>query len=82
MKTFNKTTKAKYVKRMRQHAEADEIVQGQYWENGKGCATGCLMHSSEPHKEMEEKLGIPEARDTMILNRDDRLSQLRTKQDE
>lgn len=33
--------KAKYLKRVRAHAKADEIVSGRYWENGKGCAVGC-----------------------------------------
>ena len=27
------------------HTAADEIVQGRYWENGKGCFIGCLAHS-------------------------------------
>ena len=33
-----------YVERAIKHREADEIVQGYgYWENGKGCAVGCLI---------------------------------------
>lgn len=28
------------------HEAADEIVQGTYWENGKGCFIGCIAHSS------------------------------------
>jgi hypothetical protein len=52
--------KEKYVTRMEAHAKADELIQGTYWENGKGCSTGCLMHSSTPHKKMETVLGIPE----------------------
>ena len=27
------------------HQEADRIVQGRYWEHGKGCAVGCGIHS-------------------------------------
>jgi len=27
------------------HRGADEIVKGRYWENGKGCAVGCTLHS-------------------------------------
>jgi hypothetical protein len=27
------------------HRAADEIVQGHYWENGKGCAVGCTLES-------------------------------------
>ena len=26
------------------HYDADEIVQGRYWENGKGCFIGCIAH--------------------------------------
>lgn len=29
------------------HEAADEIVQGRYWENGKGCFIGCIAHSSD-----------------------------------
>ena len=27
------------------HTKADEIIQGAYWENGKGCFIGCIAHS-------------------------------------
>ena len=39
MKTFHgeQSVKDKYIKRVKAHAKADEIVQGSYWENGKGC---------------------------------------------
>lgn len=36
------------------HYEADEIVQGLYWENGKGCAIGCALHSRD-HREYERR---------------------------
>jgi hypothetical protein len=52
--------KDKYVARVRQHAAADAIVKGQYWENGKGCAVGCTIEGSE-HARYETELGIPEA---------------------
>ena len=39
--------KAKYLKRVRDHAKADEIIKGKYWENGKGCCVGCLIHGSD-----------------------------------
>jgi hypothetical protein len=51
--------KAKYLRRVRAHAKADEIVAGQYWENGKGCAVGCTLHSNQ-HAAYETELGIPE----------------------
>ena len=51
--------KEKYLARVRAHAAADEIVHGQYWENGKGCAVGCTIHGSD-HARYETELGIPE----------------------
>ena len=51
--------KAKYVGRMRAHQEADELIRGTYWKNGKGCAIGCTVHSPE-HKAYETELGMPE----------------------
>lgn len=42
------------------HREADELVRGQYWENGKGCAVGCTIHGSD-HMVYEERFGIPGA---------------------
>lgn len=65
MLTFNNDIKVKkfYLNRIKQHQLADEIAKGQYWENGKGCAVGCTLHSSN-HKDYEIELGIP-----MILAR-------------
>ena len=51
--------KAKHVARMRAHQEADELVRGTYWKNGKGCAVGCTIHSDN-HAAYETKLGMPE----------------------
>lgn len=42
------------------HAAADEIVKGVYWEDGKGCAVGCTVHSNN-HAEYETAFGIPTA---------------------
>jgi len=42
-----------------QHAKADEIVKGRYWEGGKGCAVGCTVHSGA-HVEYESRFGIPQ----------------------
>jgi hypothetical protein len=50
--------KEKYLKRVRRHRLADEIVKGHYWENGKGCAVGCTLHSGN-HSAYEAELGIP-----------------------
>src|SRR3990167_8362331 len=61
MKAFHNDRKIKalYLKRVRQHRKLDEIVKGTYWENGKGCAVGCTIHSST-HKNYESELGLPE----------------------
>lgn len=61
MKAFNDDTniKEKYMSRLKAHALADEIVKGIYWENGKGCAVGCTIHSSN-HKAYETELGVPQ----------------------
>ena len=52
------TIKEKYLSRVTEHERADEIVKGQYWENGKGCAVGCTIHSGN-HAAYETELGIP-----------------------
>lgn len=44
---------------LQDHYDADEIVKGQYWEGGKGCAVGCTIYSDQ-HKDYETLLGIPE----------------------
>jgi hypothetical protein len=49
--------KDKYIARLQAHYKADEIIKGGYWENGKGCAVGCTVHSSE-HDSYETELGI------------------------
>ena len=51
--------KRKYLARVRAHAKADEIIHGQYWRDGKGCAVGCTIHSDR-HAAYETNLGIPE----------------------
>lgn len=48
-----------YQARLYEHAAADELIKGQYWENGKGCAVGCTIHSRE-HATYETELGLPE----------------------
>lgn len=50
--------KAKYLTRIQAHEAADEIIHGKYWENGKGCAVGCTVHSNS-HAAFETELGIP-----------------------
>lgn len=51
--------KQKYLTRVREHRIADEIIQGKYyWKDGKGCAIGCTLHSSN-HWCYEDELGVP-----------------------
>jgi hypothetical protein len=51
--------KNKYTARVLAHFEADELIKGRYWENGRGCAVGCTIHGAE-HARYETELGIPE----------------------
>lgn len=50
--------KRKYLARLRAHRRADELIHGVYWQNGKGCAVGCTIHSDQ-HSAYESELGIP-----------------------
>ncbi len=51
--------KERYLIRLKEHAALDEIIKGKYWENGKGCAVGCTIHSAN-HSNYESELGIPQ----------------------
>ena len=53
-----KSIKQKYIKRLEEHYKADEIIHGVYWQDGKGCAVGCTVHS-DSHQCYETELGIP-----------------------
>ncbi len=50
--------KEQYLDRVKAHRKADEIIKGEYWVNGKGCAVGCTIHSHD-HGAYETELGIP-----------------------
>ncbi|HZT60966.1 MAG TPA: hypothetical protein VFA21_20345 [Pyrinomonadaceae bacterium] len=55
----NPAIKEQYLARVREHREADKLIQGYgYWKNGKGCAVGCTIHSDD-HYAYETELGIP-----------------------
>ena len=60
MQAFHNDQKIKdfYLNRVIEHKRADEIIQGKYWENGKGCAVGCTIHGSD-HYAYELELGVP-----------------------
>lgn len=61
MKTFHNdpAVKQKYIDRIKAHREADHLIQGISWDNGKGCAVGCTLENYD-HKQYEIELGIPE----------------------
>jgi hypothetical protein len=54
------TIKTAILAQLAMHREADQLVKGQYWEDGKGCAVGCTLHSGD-HMEYETRFGIPVA---------------------
>ena len=60
--------KDKYLAQLNAHKIADEIIKGQYWQEGKGCAVGCTVHS-EQHSAYETELGIP----TVLAKLEDRI---------
>ena len=48
-----------YVNRMQAHMDADELIRGTGFENGKGCAVGCTLNNYS-HTQFESELGVPE----------------------
>lgn len=70
MRAFHNDTaiQQKYLARAERHRRHDQLIQGFYWlrlgegKHGmKGCAVGCLAHTSDnPHLKLEEELDIPE----------------------
>jgi|HubBroStandDraft_6_1064221.scaffolds.fasta_scaffold00550_25 hypothetical protein len=46
------------IAQVRAHRLADQLVRGVYWQDGKGCAVGCTIHSGS-HEAYETELGIP-----------------------
>jgi len=52
------TIKSNILTQLQAHHDADEIIQGRHWEDGKGCAVGCTIYSDE-HAEYERLFGIP-----------------------
>lgn len=71
--------KADILAQLAAHRAADELVKGQYWEGGKGCAVGCTLHSSD-HAEYETRFGILQMlarlKDRMFEGMPDEQSQL------
>ena len=53
--------RAATLEQMEEHAAADQIVQGNYWRDGRGCAVGCLTHDpAGGHHLYPVRWGIPE----------------------
>lgn len=50
--------KDKYIARVKAHREADRLIRGQGWENGRGCAVGCTLEAYD-HSRYPVELGIP-----------------------
>ena len=49
------------MEQLREHRRLDQIVQGRYWEHGKGCNLGCLTHNNNnAHEAAERMFGIPQ----------------------
>ena len=40
------------------HVAADQVVQGQYWYQNRGCFIGCLNHGDDP-RSAEAEFGLP-----------------------
>jgi hypothetical protein len=55
----DQSIKDKYITRVRLHREADELIQGTGWEDGKGCAVGCTLENYS-HARYPIELGLPE----------------------
>ena len=58
------TTKAQVLARVRRHREADRLIHGTYWEDGRGCAVGCTVSGRKRAGEtwydaVARQLGIP-----------------------
>ena len=51
--------KDKYIQRMKAHMDADELIRGTGFENGKGCAVGCTLNKYK-HSAFPDELGVPE----------------------
>ncbi len=48
--------KAKYEERFAQHRAADAVIQGQGYDNGRGCFVGCTLQGYD-HSRFPEELG-------------------------
>jgi hypothetical protein len=54
-----KSVKQMYVKRMKAHIDADELIHGEGWDGKKGCAVGCTLNKYN-HACYQDELGLPD----------------------
>ncbi|MEE9351487.1 MAG: hypothetical protein V3U78_04450, partial [Thiotrichaceae bacterium] len=45
--TWDQETKEHWIKTMQEHQDADRLVQGRWFKNGRGCFFGCAMQTDE-----------------------------------
>lgn len=56
---FNdQSIKDRHIARVNAHISAGELIHGVYWENGRGGAVGCTVHSGD-FLDYERELGLP-----------------------
>jgi hypothetical protein len=65
--------------RLERHYAADEIIKGVYWQEGKGCAVGCITESNEPYSspiwnDIGIGLFLPKLCDTIFEGLPDKLA--------
>ena len=65
--------------RLEGHYKADEIIKGTYWEDGKGCAVGCITESDKPYtspiwNDVGIDLFLPKLVDTIFEGLPDKLA--------
>jgi len=52
------TLRNEWQARMAEHIAADDLIQGIYWQNGKGCFIGCSVHGRDPQI-LTDEIGLP-----------------------
>ena len=53
-------SKQSVLDRLQEHRRLDQLIKGQYWEDGKGCAVACLTHADNGgHDQFPARWGIP-----------------------
>ena len=56
----DRALKERVINELAKHREADQIIKGTYWEDGKGCAVGCVIKCGD-YSLYESEFGIPES---------------------